>query len=264
MTMRPIYQIDAFVAEGLRGNPAAVVVLDDWLPDEALQRIAEENNLSETAFVIPGADEVPLRWFTPTVEVELCGHATLASAHALFSHGYVPGNQIVFRYGGGTLGVRREGDRLVMDFPALPAVRVPMDPTVVRGLGAEPAELHRAVNLLAVFRDRAEVEALEPDFGVLAEIDAFAVIATAEGGNVDFVSRFFAPNSGVPEDPVTGSAHCTLVPYWAERLGKDRLIARQISTRGGELECENRGPRVSIGGRAREYLEGRIDLRAIS
>ncbi len=256
----PIFQLDAFTDRLFGGNPAAVVLLGDWLPDATLQAIALENNCSETAFVVPRGVEFDLRWFTPTIEVDLCGHATLASAHVLFHHGYASSDEVVFRYPGGTLAVAREGDLLAMDFPARPAVRIEPDGAAAAALRARPRELHRARDLLAVFDTPAEVEALEPDFSAIAKLDAFAVIATAPGGDCDFISRFFAPGAGVPEDPVTGSAHCTLVPYWSRRLGKAALHARQVSKRRGELFCEDRGERVKIAGRAVEYLRGDIDV----
>lgn len=254
----PIYQVDAFTTSLFRGNPAAVVILEEWLPDEVLQSVAAENNLAETAFVIPGEAEFRLRWFSPKVEVQLCGHATLATAHVLFEHGFARGPEITFRYQGGTLGVTREGELLSMDFPSLPPEPRQVDGSISGALRATPTELHEAVNLLAVFDSQSEIEALSPDFEAIAALDTFAVIATAPGRECDFVSRFFAPGAGVPEDPVTGSAHCTLIPYWSRRLGKKRLHAWQISQRGGELFCEDRGERVGIAGRAREYMTGEI------
>jgi len=256
----PIFQVDAFTDRVFAGNPAAVVLLQEWLPDELLQAIAMENNLSETAFVVPRGGSFDLRWFTPKVEVDLCGHATLASAHVIFGKGDVPGDQIVFESASGTLTVRREEDLLAMDFPARPPHRIADDPELSAALGAAPRELHAARDLLAVYGSQAEVEALQPDFAVLSALDAFAVIVTAPGDSCDFVSRFFAPAVGIPEDPVTGSAHCTLTPYWSARLGKSTLNARQVSARGGELRCELRGDRVVLKGRAVEYLRGEIEV----
>lgn len=256
----PIYQVDAFTNRRFGGNPAAVVLLDRWLLDDTLQAIAQENNLSETAFVVPDGDAFGLRWFTPQVEVDLCGHATLASAHVLLSHGCARDATVVFRYQGGTLSVTCEGDLLAMDFPARPPEPVAPDPAVAQALGAEPTELHAARDLLAVFERQSDIVALRPDFAAVARLDWFAVIASAPGDDCDFVSRFFAPGAGIPEDPVTGSAHCTLVPFWAERLDKSRLHARQLSPRGGELFCERRGERVTIAGHAVEYLRGEIEV----
>jgi PhzF family phenazine biosynthesis protein len=258
----PIFQVDAFTGELFGGNPAAVVVLDGWLPDATLQAIGRENNLSETAFVVPRAGDFELRWFTPEIEVDLCGHATLASAHVLFHHGYTQDSKVVFQCReAGTLTVTRDGDRLAMDFPARPPAAAQLDrDAVAAALGAPPAEILSARDLLAVYTDQSEVEALRPDFAKVRALDAFAVIVTAPGDASDFVSRFFAPRAGIDEDPVTGSAHCTLVPYWSRRLGKKELHALQVSRRGGELYCQDRGERVVIGGRAVEYLRGEITI----
>ena len=232
----PIFQVDAFASQQFAANPAAVVVLQEWLPDATLQSIAAENNLSETAFVIPRDGEMPLRWFSPTVEVELCGHATLATAHVLFRHGFAASPKLVFRYGGGNLTVTRDGDLLRMDCPALPAEPLREDPRVSEGLGKKPQHLMQSTNLLAVIDEQEQIEALNPDFSILGSLDTFGVIVTAPGRDCDIVSgRFFTPGAGVPEDPVTGSAHCALVPYWSQRLAKRKLHARQVSaqTRGG-------------------------------
>ncbi len=254
----PIYQVDAFTHRLFGGNPAAVVLLDDWLPDAVLQAIAAENNLAETAFVIPRPDVAPLRWFTPAVEVDLCGHATLAAAYVLFRHRYAAAERLCFDTRSGELTVARAGETLSMDFPSRPGRPVMISDELVAALGARPREVHLARDLLAVFASEAEVRAIRPDFAALAALDAFAVIVSAPGDEVDFVSRFFAPGAGIPEDPVTGSAHCTLIPYWAGRLGKTELTARQISARGGELACRLRDDRVLIAGRAVEYLRGEI------
>lgn len=258
MTTLPIFQLDAFTSHRFRGNPAAVVVMSEWLPDEILQAIAREMNCSETAYVIPRADLFDLRWFTPAIEVDLCGHATLASAHVLFHHGYASRDDIVFRYQGGTLTVKRQGELLAMRFPARPPTAIECTSAVAQALGATPRELHRSRDLLAVFDDQADVESLEPDLQAVAALDTFAIIATAPGETCDFVSRFFAPRAGVPEDPVTGSAHCTLVPYWSQRLGKTSLHALQVSSRGGELFCEHQGEHVILAGRVVEFLRGEI------
>ena len=255
----PIHQLDAFTGRLFGGNPAAVVLLDSWLPDAVLQAIAAENNLAETAFVLPGAEASELRWFTPAVEVDLCGHATLAAAHVLFHRGSGSGRRLVFRTRSGELAVDREDDGLLaLDFPSRPGRAEPVGDDLVAALGARPREVRRARDLLAVFDSEAQVRDLRPDAAKVAALDAFAVIVTAPGDDVDFVSRFFAPAAGVPEDPVTGSSHCTLVPYWAERLGKTALVARQLSARGGELRCQLRGDRVRIAGRVVEYLRGEI------
>lgn len=254
----PIYQIDAFTDRVFAGNPAAIVPLASWLPDAAMQKIAAENNLSETAFFVPKGGDYELRWFTPSVEVDLCGHATLASAHLIFTT-LAPGrDRVAFQTRSGVLNVTRTGDLLALDFPARPPERCPVPAGLADALGAPPVEVLGARDYLAVFAREADVRALAPDMGKVAALDRFAVIATAPGDSCDFVSRFFAPAKGVPEDPVTGSAHCTLIPYWAKRLGRAKLRARQISARGGELVCEDRGDRVTIAGRAALYLEGSI------
>jgi PhzF family phenazine biosynthesis protein len=256
----PIYQVDAFASRLFGGNPAAVVPLESWLPDDVLAAIAAENNLSETAFVLPQADPAPLRWFTPAVEVDLCGHATLATAHVLFRH-LLPGrDRLAFATRSGTLTVKREGELLSMDFPARPPREIEITDEFAAALGRRPARAYRARDLMAVFDAQSDVRDLQPDFQRVAALDAFAVIVTAPGTGADFVSRFFAPAKGIPEDPVTGSAHCTLIPYWAGRLGREQLTAQQLSRRGGELYCRLRGERVDIAGRAVEYLRGEITI----
>jgi PhzF family phenazine biosynthesis protein len=256
----PIFQIDAFAARRFAGNPAAVCPVDDWLDDAVLQAIAAENNLAETAFLRRAGDDYDLRWFTPRVEVDLCGHATLASAYVVF-HYLEPGRErVTFHTLSGALTVTRSGDLLTLDFPVREAT--PCDPRPVLGqaLGTVPEEVRLSWAYLVVLESEAHVRAVKPDMERLrANVDR-CVIVTAPGTDCDFVSRFFAPAMGIPEDPVTGSAHCTLVPYWAERLGKPRLHARQVSERGGELFCELQSERVLIAGRAVPYLEGEILL----
>jgi len=254
----PLYQVDAFTSELFGGNPAAVVLLEDWLPDRVLGAIAAENNLAETAFVIPRPDIASLRWFTPTIEVDLCGHATLAAAHVLFRYCFPSVDRLTFSTHSGNLIVTRNGEFLAMDFPSRPGKPVTATNELIAALGMTPREVFLARDLLAIVGSESDVRALQPDFQRIAALDAFAVIVSAPGDTVDFVSRFFAPRAGVPEDPVTGSAHCTLVPYWAARLGKSQLMARQVSARGGDLRCEARGDRVIIAGRTVEYLRGEI------
>jgi len=272
----PIYQVDAFADAVFGGNPAAVCPLDDWLPDGTLQAIAAENNLSETAFLIPGRDPVPLRWFTPRLEVKLCGHATLASAFVLFEF-LEPGRAAVtFGTLSGRLGVTRQGDRLSMDFPAIGSERLEPDdvPTaLIEGLGAEPEEVRFTDddwNYIAVFADEEIVRELRPDFRLIEQVHPHGVAATGPGRPrsgegpandapaIDFVTRYFVPSYGIPEDPVTGSIHCALAPYWAERLGRPRLAARQVSERGGRLELEVTGDRVQLAGAAVTYMTGEI------
>ena len=256
----PSRQVDAFTGRVFGGNPAAVCPLEAWLDAELMQAIALENNLSETAFLVPragGTDEWELRWFTPTVEVDLCGHATLAAAHVVFEE-LRPGTERVrFHSQSGPLSVEREGELLVLDFPADPCEPAPSDPAWTAALGAEPLEVWRTRGHLVLFESEAQLRALRPDFAAISALGTYAVIATAPGEEVDFVSRFFAPAQGVDEDPVTGSAHCALTPFWSQRLGKRELRARQISARGGELFCTEAGERVRIAGRA-------VDERAVT
>jgi len=261
MTTIPIYQVDAFAAALFAGNPAAVCPLERWLDDATLQAIAAENNLAETAFFVKQEGGYALRWFTPTNEVDLCGHATLASAFVVFGYLDPAAKSVVFSTRGGDLTVTRDGKRLELDFPAIPAR--PCDPpaALIEGLRARPSEVRLGSNWMAVFETAAEVAALAPDMARIATLHPACVIATAPGNGAhgaDFVSRFFAPSHGIPEDSVTGSAHCSLAPYWSDRLGRKRLVARQISARGGVLHCEDRGARVGIAGEAVLYLQGTI------
>ncbi len=254
----PIYQVDAFASRVFAGNPAAVCPLDKWLPDEVMQAIALENNLSETAFFVKNGDGFDLRWFTPAHEVDLCGHATLGTAYVIASRLEPGRDEVRFQSRSGPLTVRRDGELYTLDFPALPPERIADDAKVADALGAAPVELWDEMDLMAVFASEADVAGLEPDMAKVAALDTRGIIATAPGDECDFVSRFFAPKAGIPEDPVTGSAHCILTPYWAKRLGKTKLSARQISARGGELMVEDRGGRTLISGRVAPYMEGRI------
>lgn len=249
-----IYQLDAFASAPFKGNPAAVVPLDQWLPDETMQAIAEENNLAETAFFVRSGARYYIRWFTPKVEVDLCGHATLATAAVIAEP------RVVFDCRSGEIAVTRDGDRYTLDFPSLPPVAIEAPVGLFDALGATPSAIFKASYYMCVFDSEDQVRALAPNMSVLAEVDCPAVIVTAPGRDCDFVSRLFAPAKGIPEDPVTGSSHCTLTPYWSQRLGKKQLFARQISQRGGELWCEDLGDRVSIGGHVVKYLEGIISV----
>ena len=256
----PLYQVDAFAGRVFAGNPAAVSPLERWLDDATLQAIAAENYLSETAFILREGDDWGIRWFTPAQEIDLCGHATLASGFVVFHHLDPMAPAVVFGSKSGPLGVLRDGDRLSLDFPARPPVACPRPAALDRALGRAAREVLRARDYLAVFDREEDVRALAPAMEHVAALDSLGLIATAPGREADFVSRFFAPRAGVPEDPVTGSAHCTLIPYWSARLGRRKLHALQLSRRGGELWCEDRGERVSIGGRAVRYLEGTIEV----
>ena len=258
-TKIPIYQVDAFASRAFTGNPAAVCPLERWLSDEQMQAIAMENNLAETAFFVKNGEGYHLRWFTPAVEVDLCGHATLASAFVILNK-LTPGEQSVqFSSKSGKLVVTRDGELLSLDFPARPAVEC-QQPGLVAALGGRPEAVLAARDYLVVYPTEAELRSLTPDMAAVAKADLFAVIATAPGKDYDFVSRFFAPAQGIPEDPVTGSSHCTLIPYWSKRLGKKKMRAYQASLRGGEIWCEDRGERVTISGKAVQFLEGTISL----
>jgi PhzF family phenazine biosynthesis protein len=256
----PLYQVDAFTCTLFRGNPAAVCPLTEWLPDAQMQAIAAENNLSETAFFVPQGDRYALRWFTPAIEIDLAGHPTLATAHVIFEYFKPALTRLEFTTKSGPLIVTRVGSRLTMDFPARPATSCALPEALVQGLGVKPEAVFLARDYLAVFESEEVVRSLQPHVDQLAQLDCLGIIVTAPGNTVDFVSRFFAPNAGIPEDPVTGSAHCTLAPYWARRLNKKTLHALQVSPRGGELFCEDCGDRGKIAGHAVTYLEGFIQL----
>jgi PhzF family phenazine biosynthesis protein len=258
----PIYQVDAFTAELFSGNPAAVCILDEWLDDACLQAIAAENNLSETAFLLKRGEDFKIRWFAPIREVSLCGHATLASAFVVFECLEWPENIVRFQsLRSGVLSVTRNGDLLEMDFPARPPSGESVPHRLADALNHSPVEvLGTAKDLLVVLEDERVVRELKPDFPLMMKFERRGIIVSALGEQCDFVSRFFAPHAGIQEDPVTGSAHCVLIPYWAKRLSKKRLQARQISKRGGQLFCEDRGDRVTIAGKAVLYLEGIITI----
>ena len=254
----PFYQIDAFANEVFRGNPAGVCLLDEWLEDEILQSIAAENNLSETAFLVQKENYYDLRWFTPKIEIDLCGHATLASGYVIFQY-ITPGlEQVEFKSKSGNLSVIKRDDLFFLDFPSRKPVPCKKPDGIDEILGQTPLEVLASRDLFAVFEDEEIIKKMNPDFDAISQLDYTAVIVTAPGKNSDFVSRFFAPKVGIPEDPVTGSAHCTLIPYWAERLNKKELLAFQLSERGGELFCANMEDRTAIGGRAVTYLSGTI------
>ena len=262
----PIYQADAFTSRLFGGNPAALVPLEQWLADDLLQAIAAENNLSETAFTVPGNGGYELRWFTPAAEVPLCGHATLATAHLLWTELGSEAAEIHFFTKSGTLVARRDGEEVTLDFPVQPVRPMPLEPAFTDAVGIAPthayAELAEGGKLLLEFAEAAQVADLRPDFGAVASLPYQGVVCTAPGNGFqcDFVSRFFAPNVGIDEDPVTGSAHTLLAPYWAVKLDQPQLQARQISARGGEMVCEVRGQRVLMRGTAVTYLRGHISL----
>ncbi|WP_088329399.1 PhzF family phenazine biosynthesis protein [Lacimicrobium sp. SS2-24] len=255
-----LYQVDAFASQPFEGNPAAVCPLPHWPDDSLLQRIAEENNLSETAFFVPMDDHYQLRWFTPAEEVDLCGHATLAAAHVLFKHGSHTEDDIVFETRSGRLTVRRNEEGLVMDFPAsMPRVVSP-PAALLDGLGCTPCEVLQAFDYIVVLASEQQVKTLTPDLSLWLKLDGRGVVVTAPGDKVDFVSRCFFPKLRINEDPVTGSAHCETAPLWASKLDKTTLIATQLSSRCGKLKCEVKGDRVELTGRCADYLQGTITL----
>lgn len=256
------FQVDAFARNVFEGNPAAVVPLERWLPDAVMQAIGAENNLSETAFFVPAGERFDLRWFTPAREVDLCGHATLASAHVLFEHLGVTQPSVTFRTRSGDLHVRGCAGVYTMDLPRQNPVEVLAPAALVKGIGCTPIEVLAADDYIAVLTDESAVRAVEPGHMTLMQLDRRGVIVTAPGVHADFVSRFFAPKYGVPEDPVTGSAHCALAPYWSQRLGKNELTARQVSKRGGDLTCTLSGDRVELTGRAITFMEGVLRIPA--
>lgn len=258
----PVYQIDAFASKPFEGNPAAVCILDQWLDDAVLQGIAMENNLSETAFLVDLGDVWEIRWFTPTAEVDLCGHATLASAHTLFAHLAAPGDRVVFSTKiHGLLPVTLLGDTYSMDFPADQIRKVAAPAGLAEALGISPGEVWEGrEDWMVVVGSQEEVARLAPDFRLLKQISGRGVLVTAQGRETDFVSRCFFPSVGVDEDPVTGSAHTTLAPYWAKKLDKSLLQARQLSRRGGDVTCRIEGDRVKLEGKCVTFLQGEIYL----
>lgn len=255
-----IYQVDAFTSKVFKGNPASVCILEEWIDVALMQNIANENNLSETAFAVPVEEHYEIRWFTPEIEVDLCGHATLATAHVLFTHLGISSSRVEFdSMHSGKLYVEKSGESLTLDFPADTLEELVVPEVVVTALRRAPLKAFKGkTDFLFIFASQAEIEEMEPDFGLLAQMGGRGVIVTAMGNEVDFVSRFFAPQSGINEDPVTGSAHTTLTPYWSRVLGRNKLTARQLSARGGDLVCENLGERVKISGLAVTYLMGEI------
>jgi PhzF family phenazine biosynthesis protein len=255
-----LYQIDAFTNRVFSGNPAAVCPLETWLAEDLMQAIALENNLSETAFFVPLDQGYHIRWFTPASEVDLCGHATLASAYVLFTYLDPVRTKVSFQSRSGLLTVSKQEDLLAMDFPSQPPEPTEAPEILLEGLGRKPLEVHCSEDYFLVFSSEKEIVDMEPDMTKLKKVDKRGIIVTAKGDKVDFVSRFFAPKYGIAEDPVTGSAHCALVPFWAKKLGKRDLIAHQVSKRGGELFCKDQGDRVVISGRAVAYMQGVISI----
>lgn len=261
MTTIPIYQVDAFTSKLFGGNPAAVCPLAEWLPNQVMQNIAMENNLAETAFFVKKNDHYHIRWFTPAVEVDLCGHATLASAYVLFNELNHPGNSVSFESRSGLLTVTKWGNELTLDFPADEIKEIPLDREITSAFVHKPIATYKGkTDFMIVFEDENSIATMVPDISAINNLDARGVIVTAKGNDCDFVSRFFAPQSGINEDPVTGSAHTTLTPYWSDKLGKKRLKAIQLSQRKGHLTCVSKGDRILISGEARLYLKGEIKI----
>lgn len=256
----PIFQVDAFTSVPYTGNPAAVCPLRDWLEDDILQAMAQENNLSETAFFVRTKDGYHIRWFTPVAEVDLCGHATLASAFVIFRYLEKGVREITFQSKSGELRVFQQGDLICMDFPSQPPVACEAPIDLIKGLGKEPEVVLCSEDYFVVYSNASDIHEMAPDMSLLKNVDLRGIIVTAKGDDCDFVSRFFAPKLGVDEDPVTGSAHCALTPFWSEKLYKTKLHARQLSSRGGELFLENLGDRVVISGNAVKYMEGVIEI----
>ena len=257
----PIYQVDAFTSEVFKGNPAAVCPLEEWLPDKTMQEIAKENNLSETAFFINKKDTFDIRWFTPVSELDLAGHPTLATAHVIIRELNFKLDKIIFNTKiGDILTVTIEKNLFIMNFPSRPPELENNIDSVAEALGKKPKFLLRHRDALAVFDNEEDIRSISPNMEKLKELDCPAVIVTAPGNKVDFVSRNFAPKLGIPEDPVTGSAHCELIPYWSKILNKKELLAHQISERGGKLYCTHNEDRVTIGGEAVTFLRGEIDI----
>lgn len=262
MLTLPIYQVDAFTSQLFKGNPAAVCLLNEWLPDTTMQNIAAENNLAETAFVMQEEDHIQIRWFTPTVEVDLCGHATLAAAFVLFSELNYPSHTITFySLRSGILKVLQSGDELYLDFPTDAIAEIDFRAEIAACCHILPQKVYKGKSdYMAIFSNEKQIQAMSPDLSKVANLAGRGLIVTAAGSEVDFVSRFFAPQSGINEDPVTGSAHTSLIPYWSQTLGKTKLTARQISVRGGDLTCQYEGNRCKIGGKAKLYLKGEIQI----
>lgn len=257
-----IFQVDAFTNNLFSGNPAAVCILDEWLSDELMQSISNENNLAETAFVVPKDNDFEIRWFTPTIEVDLCGHATLASAFVLFNNLGFTGDVIRFySHRSGWLLAKKENDRIYLDFPIDSLVRLANEQNNIirKCIGIEPLEIYKGkTDYIAIIENESDLLNLQPDLEAIASLNARGLIVTAKGDEVDFVSRFFAPQSGINEDPVTGSAHTSLLPLWSKKLGKNKMNANQLSKRGGQLVCELINDRCSIGGNAKLYMVGEI------
>lgn len=260
MTSYPIYKVDAFTSKLFGGNPAAVCPLDAWLPEDIMQKLAAENNLSETAFFVKEGSQYHIRWFTPEYEIDLCGHATLASAFIIFNHLFHPSESLKFTSKSGLLEVNRKGDLIELNFPTRMPSPAEAPEALLKSFNITPSEVFKSRDYFLVFKNENEILSLAPDFIYLNKVDTIGIIVTAAGKEVDFVSRFFVPNSVIGEDPVTGSALCSLIPYWAQQLNKSTLTAKQLSAREGDLLCEHKGDRVTMAGKAVLYLKGEYYL----
>jgi PhzF family phenazine biosynthesis protein len=255
-----LYQLDAFTNQLFKGNPAAVCPLESWLDDKLLQSIAAENSLSETVYIVPRHNDYHIRWFTPVCEVDLCGHGSLAASHVVMNILEPDREYLTFYSASGPLHVEKKDGGFVMDFPASNFEACEVSELIKQALGMEPLEFYCNEKYMAVLESEAQVRALQPDMNLLMQLELNSLVVTAQGEHVDFVSRFFAPKEGIDEDPVTGSAHCLLAPYWSEKLGKAKLKAHQLSKRGGELLCEVKGDRVILAGKVKLYMSGSIEL----
>lgn len=256
-----LFQVDAFAENIFEGNPAAVIPLENWLPDNIMQNIASENNLSETAFFVPSKNSFHIRWFTPATEVDLCGHATLATAHVLFNHLNFKDNEIQFDSRSGILKVKKDGEQIILDFPTSFVTETELSENIKEAFNIQPEKCFKGKDdLMFIFRNESDIHNLIPDFQKIKTLKERGVIVTAKSEKFDFISRFFGPAVGINEDPVTGSAHTMLIPFWAEKLNKNKLVAKQVSKRGGILYCNFHGDRVEIGGNAKTYLIGEISI----
>lgn len=252
----PVYKVDAFTNKLFGGNPAAVCPLEHWLPDDIMQKLATENNLSETAFFVKSGEQYHIRWFTPEYEIDLCGHATLASAYIIFNYLNHSSDIIRFTCKSGLLEVKRKGDLIELNFPARMPAATEVDEKLLQGLSIKPSKILKSRDYFFVYDNPEDIVSFVPDFSILNQFDCIGIIVTAKGNDVDFVSRFFVTNSSIGEDPVTGSAHCSLIPYWSAELNKSVLTAKQLSKRGGDLLCEMKGDRVTMAGNAVLYMKG--------
>ncbi|HJO94012.1 MAG TPA: PhzF family phenazine biosynthesis protein [Victivallales bacterium] len=257
----PYYQLDAFTtSKPFSGNPAGVCTLENWLSDDILQNIAMENNLSETAFIVEQEGYYDLRWFTPEVEVDLCGHATLAASSLILEYLNSEMDSVKFKYNDGYLSAEKSGNMIEINFPSRPPVKCTAPELLIEAMGKQPGEIYLSRDYVLVYDTEEDIASMNPNMNLLSQVDCFGVIITAKGNSADFVSRYFAPGCGVPEDPVTGSAHCNLIPYWSNKLNSEKMHAIQLSKRGGEIHCTYDGDRVFMSGKCTLFLKGEISI----